>query len=197
MTNTALLIIDVQNDFCDGGSLGVPGGHRLATQISLHAKRYLADYNLIVASADWHDADSDNGGHISDHPDYKESWPAHCIAETYGALFSPQLDMDILDYAIRKGQGRPSYSAFEGVTPGGLSLNDLLDNSSAETVDIVGIATEHCVQATAVDALIAGYNVRILDPLHLGIDEESVRLTRIALSNLGAKFVNVLKEELF
>lgn len=169
----ALLIVDVQNDFTEGGALGVTGGDRVAEGITRHLAANAGDYDAIIASRDWHDADNDNGGHFSDTPDFVDSWPVHCVADTTGAEFDPLLETAAITHEVRKGQGKPDYSAFQGITETGSSLGELLDELTVTEVDVVGIATDHCVRASVLDARAAGVDVRVLTDLIAGVGEES------------------------
>jgi nicotinamidase/pyrazinamidase len=169
----ALLIVDVQNDFTEGGALGVTGGDRVAEGITRHLAAHAGDYAAVIASRDWHDPDSDNGGHFSDSPDFVDSWPVHCVAGTNGAEYDPLLDTAGITHHVRKGQGRPDYSAFQGTTETGSSLGELLQELTVTEVDVVGIATDHCVRASALDALDSGVKVRILTDLVAGVGEDS------------------------
>src|SRR3569623_1224877 len=107
---TALFIVDVQNDFTEGGALGVPGGAAVAGGITSHLREHARDYALVVASRDWHDADNDNGGHFATDaaPDFVNSWPRHCVAGTPGAEYHPALDTSSVDVHILNGQGVPA-----------------------------------------------------------------------------------------
>ncbi len=167
----ALLIIDVQNDFTEGGALGVDGGAAVAAAITQHARSHADDYALVVASRDWHDAANDNGGHFATDaaPDFVTTWPVHCVAGSEGADYHPAIDRALIDLHVRKGQGVPAYSIFEGTTDDGRSLVAALDERGIDEVDVVGIATDHCVRASALDALAAGRRVRVLSDLVAGV----------------------------
>lgn len=169
----ALLIVDVQNDFTEGGALATVGGAQVAKDITSHLREHGGDYSVVLASRDWHDPDNDNGGHFADAPDFVDSWPRHCVAGTPGADFDPGLDTSFIDVEVRKGQGAPHYSAFQGVTQAGQYLIEVLASRDVEDLDIVGIATDHCVRASALDALAAGIQVRVLDALTSAVGEES------------------------
>lgn len=170
----ALLIVDVQNDFTEGGALGVDGGAAVAAGISAHLARHPEDYDLVVASRDWHDGDSDNGGHFaSGAPDFVSTWPVHCVAGTPGADYHPDLDVERIDAHVRKGQGEPAYSAFEGVLDDGESLAGLLAERGVTDLDVAGIATDHCVRASALDAVATGVRVRVLTDLVAGVAASS------------------------
>ena len=162
----ALLVVDVQNDFCEGGSLAVEGGHEVAEKVSeLIASDH--DYALVVASRDWHEPHSSNGGHF-------DEWPVHCVQDSTGSDYAPGFDTSGVDLHVRKGQGVPAYSAFEGVTDEGTALADVLRERGITDVDVCGIATDHCVRASAVDAAKEGFGVRLLDGLHVGVAEDTV-----------------------
>ncbi|MDO5502299.1 MAG: nicotinamidase [Actinomycetia bacterium] len=162
----ALLVVDVQNDFCEGGSLAVDGGHAVAERISqLLASDH--EYALVVASRDWHEPHSSNGGHFED-------WPVHCVQGSPGSEYAPGLDTSGVDVHIRKGQGVPAYSAFEGVTDDGDSLTEVLRERGITDLDVCGIATDYCVRASALDAAGHGFGVRLLDGLHAGVAEDTV-----------------------
>lgn len=167
----ALLIIDVQNDFTEGGALGVDGGAAVAAAITAHARSHAAEYALVVASRDWHDATGDNGGHFATDtpPNFVTTWPVHCVAGSTGAEYHPAIDSSLIDVHVRKGQGVPAYSIFEGTTDEGGTLVALLDEHGIDELDVVGIATDHCVRASALDALAAGRRVRVLSDLVAGV----------------------------
>jgi nicotinamidase/pyrazinamidase len=168
----ALVIVDVQNDFCEGGSLAVAGGAKVAQGIS----EYLAspegrEYDHIVATQDYH---VDPGSHFSDHPDFAGSWPPHCIAGTPGAQFHPALDTTPVEAVFRKGAHLAAYSGFEGADADGVPLAAWLRDRGVTSVDITGIATDHCVRATATDAATAGFRTRVLLSLTAGVDPDTV-----------------------
>jgi len=170
----ALLVIDVQNDFCEGGALAVKGGAAVASKISSFLET--ANYDLVVASRDWHDADGTNSGHFAEtgsEPNYTTTWPVHCVADTDGAKYHPNLSTDKIDVDIYKGQGQNGYSIFEGVTKAGQSFSELLATHSVDEVDVVGIATDHCVLASATDAKKHGLSVRVISSLTAGVSSES------------------------
>ncbi|MCI4011960.1 isochorismatase family protein [Brevibacterium sp. ZH18] len=185
----ALLIVDVQNDFTEGGALGVTGGDRVAAEVTRHLGAHAGDYDAIIASRDWHDPDSDNGGHFSPHPDFVDTWPVHCVAGTEGADYDPLLTTDAVTHHVRKGQGTPDYSAFQGTTEAGDRLGDLLQNLTITEVDVVGIATDHCVRATVLDALSAGVLVRVLRDLIAGVGEESSEAALTEMETAGAELI--------
>ncbi|MGV9194561.1 isochorismatase family protein [Microbacterium sp. MC2] len=184
-----LFIVDVQNDFTEGGALGVTGGDAVAEGITAYLADHAADYALIIASRDWHDADSDNGGHFADDPDFAGTWPVHCVAGTPGAEYDPGLSTDAVTHHVKKGQGVPAYSLFEGVTDDGQTVAQLLDEHGVVDIDVVGIATDYCVRASALDAIAHGRHVRILTGLVAGVAAESSDAALAELAHAGAELI--------
>jgi nicotinamidase/pyrazinamidase len=168
-----LLVVDVQNDFTEGGTLACEGGAAIAEAISAFIGTEREHYAVIVASRDWHNPDGDNGGHFSDTPDWVNSWPAHCVAGTSGANYHPQFDAANVDVHVLKGQGVPAYSAFDGRADDGYSITEVLAARGVQAVDIVGIATDYCVRATALDAIAAGFAVTVKANLCVGVNPAS------------------------
>jgi nicotinamidase/pyrazinamidase len=187
----ALFIIDVQNDFTEGGALGVDGGAAVAARITEYVRAHLSDYDVVFASRDWHDATGDNGGHFAtdDPPDFVVTWPPHCVAGTNGADYHPALDTSLVDVHVRKGQGVPAYSIFEGTTDGGETVRKKLDEFDVTDVDVAGIATDYCVRASALDALGAHRRVRVLTNLIAGVNPESSAAALGELKDAGAEVV--------
>lgn len=167
--NRALIIVDVQNDFCEGGSLAVPGGAAVAGRITEHLAAHA--YAAVVATRDHH---IDPGAHFSDSPDYADSWPPHCLVGTPGAQFHPDLDTTPVQEIFSKGQFAAAYSGFEGAADDGTTLRDWLRVRDLDAVDVVGIATDHCVRATALDARCAGFPTRVLLGLTAGVAQVTV-----------------------
>lgn len=186
---TALLIVDVQNDFTENGALAVAGGDAVAAGITALLAEHADRYDLVIASRDWHDPDSDNGGHISDSPDYVDTWPAHCIAGTEGAEYDPLLATEAITHHVRKGQGIPAYSMFEGTTDDGETVAELLTAHGVLSADVVGIATDHCVRATSRDAIAHGVRVRVLTDLIAGVDAAASDAALAELAHGGAALV--------
>ena len=185
----ALFIVDVQNDFTEGGALGVDGGTAVAERITAHLAAHADDYDLIIASRDWHEGDSDNGGHFAigdTQPDFVDTWPAHCVAGTEGAEYDPGLETAAVTHHVKKGQGRPAYSLFEGVTDGGETVADLLTAHGVIDVDVAGIATDYCVRASALDAIAHGRHVRVLTDLIAGVAPDSSEKALAELAHAGA-----------
>lgn len=186
----ALVIVDVQNDFCEGGSLAVAGGAEVAREVSEHVSRHAADYDHVVATADWH---VDPGAHFSQTPDYVDSWPVHCVAESEGAEFHPRLAgaLGHVEAVFRKGEHAAAYSGFEGRADvdGRTSLAGWLKERGVTHVDVVGIATDHCVRATAADAQREGFHTTVLLDLTAGVARST---TDAAVSQLREVGVHLL-----
>jgi nicotinamidase/pyrazinamidase len=160
----ALIVVDVQNDFCEGGSLAVAGGAAVAAAISAHIPA--AGYDHVVATRDHH---VDPGTHFAEHPDFLGTWPAHCVVGTGGVELHPALDRAPLEAVFDKGEYAAAYSGFEGAADG-VPLAQWLRERRVDAVDVVGIATDHCVRATALDAVASGFVTRVLLPLTAGVD---------------------------
>ncbi|MGC1206359.1 MAG: isochorismatase family protein [Ornithinimicrobium sp.] len=174
----ALVIVDVQHDFCEGGSLPVTGGIEVASRISdyvvANAKRYAA----IAATADWH---IDPGAHWSSEPDFTDSWPVHCEVGTIGSAFRPELDPALahVGAVFRKGEHVAAYSGFEGsveIDGDIVQLAAWLRDHDVDEVDVVGIATDHCVRATALDSAIEGFTTHLLLDLTVGVSADSTQM---------------------
>jgi nicotinamidase/pyrazinamidase len=183
----ALIVVDVQNDFCEGGSLAVAGGRAVATAISEHVRTAGGGYAHVVATRDHH---IDPGGHFAEQPDYSQTWPAHCVVGTDGAELHADLDRGPIEAVFDKGEHSAAYSGFEG-RAGGVPLADWLRAREVDAVDVVGIATDHCVRATALDAVAAGFATRVLLPLTAGVAEAS---TEAALEQLRTAGVDTQGE---
>ncbi|PSK97214.1 nicotinamidase/pyrazinamidase [Haloactinopolyspora alba] len=186
----ALIVVDVQNDFCEGGSLAVNGGADTAFAISEVLKEWNEaepderKYDYVVATRDHH---IDPGEHFSDNPDFVTSWPRHCVAGTDGAAFHPNLDPQPFDAVFDKGEYSNGYSGFEGHAQDGSGLPDWLRSREVTTVDVVGIATDHCVRATALDAAGAGFDTRVLLDLTAGVSNETTSRALQDLRSAGVR----------
>ena len=176
----ALIITDVQNDFCEGGSLAVEGGCDVARKITEHLAA--TRYDHVVATKDFH---IDPGSHFSDHPDYRTSWPRHCVAGTPGAEFHPNLETDRIEAVFTKGQYSAAYSGFEGACQRGIPLTDWLRQHGVDEVDVVGIATDYCVLATAKDSAAAGFNTTVLSDLTAGVARDTTQKALEDLRSVG------------
>jgi nicotinamidase/pyrazinamidase len=143
----ALVVVDVQNDFCEGGSLAVAGGAAVAAAISEHVRTAAGDYAHVVATRDHH---IDPGAHFAEQPDFLETWPAHCVDGSEGVEFHEALDRGPIEAVFDKGEYAAAYSG---------------------AVDIVGIATDHCVRATALDAVGHHLSTRVLLHLTAGVTD--------------------------
>ncbi len=180
----ALIIVDVQNDFCEGGSLAVAGGTAVARAITgLLAGPH--GYDHVVATVDHH---IDPGSHFSDDPDFVDSWPRHCVVGTLGAEFHPELDATPIEAVFRKGHYDAAYSGFEGAADGE-GLADWLRSRGVDEVDVVGIATDYCVRATAADAVKEGFRTRVLTDLTAGVAADS---TAAALDEMRSAGVHLI-----
>lgn len=189
----ALILVDLQNDFCEGGSLAVAGGAEVARRISAHVLGHAGEYAAIVATADWH---HDPGAHFSEHPDYLDSWPPHCRIGTNGALFHPAAEpaFEHVEAIFRKGNHAAAYSGFEGFTTEEgkrVPLAEWLRDRAVEQVDVVGLATDHCVRATALDAAEEGFETTVLLDLTAGVARRS---TDAAITEMGAAEIQLVGE---
>jgi nicotinamidase/pyrazinamidase len=186
----ALVIVDVQNDFCEGGSLAVAGGSAVARGIS----EYLAGpgagrYAHVVATQDFH---IDPGAHFSAEPDYLATWPPHCRAGTPGAQFHPGLDTSRIEAVFRKGEYAAAYSGFEGAADDGETLRDWLTARQVTEVDVAGIATDYCVRATAADAARAGLSTTVLLGLTAGVAPDSTAAAIVSMRAEGVTLTGTL-----
>lgn len=176
---TALIVVDVQNDFCEGGALAVAGGAQVAQDIAAYLGRDLRlgrgrGYAYIVATRDRH---IDPGAHFSDDPDYIDSWPRHCVVGTSGADLHPAVASLPFDAIFDKGAYSAAYSGFEGTTDGteaGTGLGDWLTERGVVKVEVCGLATDHCVRATALDAARLGFHTTVLSDLSAAVSPENV-----------------------
>ena len=180
---TALIVVDVQNDFCEGGSLGLPGGAAAAEAISARAAE--GGYSHVVATRDHH---IDPGDHFSDTPDFNTSWPVHCVAGTPGASFHPALDVVPIEAVFSKGEYTAAYSGFEGKSRDGKTLEEWLRANEVTDVEVVGIATDFCVRATALDAAKAGFGVHVLLDLTVGGSQPTVDATLKDFEEAGVAY---------
>ena len=184
----ALIVVDVQNDFCEGGSLPVEGGAQVAHDIAEILHHWVTkdpkapDYAHVVATKAHH---VDPGGHWSKEPDYAESWPVHCRVGTDGEAFHPNLDPQPFDAIFLKGDHAAAYSGFEGQTTGGVGLADWLRRHEVTHVDVCGLATDYCVRSTALDAVANGFQTRLLPRLCAGVAPETTEAALVAMRDAG------------
>ena len=177
----ALVVVDVQNDFCEGGSLAVAGGAAVAAAVGGQARS--GGYAHVVATRDHH---VDPGGHFAEQPDYLETWPAHCVVGTGGVELHPALDREPIEAVFDKGEYAAAYSGFEGRADG-VPLAEWLRERGVDAVDVVGIATDHCVRATALDAVAEGFATRVLLHLTAGVAEASTEAALEQLRTAGVR----------
>ena len=185
----ALVVVDLQNDFCLGGALAVPDGDAIVPLVN----RLLAQADVRILTQDWHPPE--HRSFAASHPAARPFdrglvggveqvlWPVHCVEGTSGAGFHPGLDTDRADLILRKGRHREldSYSAFfenDRFTPTG--LDGYLRAQGIDAVAVVGLALDFCVAATAIDAARLGYLVRVIEPACRAIDQAGSRVAAIA-----------------
>lgn len=181
----ALILVDVQNDFCEGGSLAVTGGAGVARDISAALDADARGWDHVVATRDHH---VNPGAHFSADPDYVESWPAHCVVGTPGVELHPNLRTDRVEAIFDKGEHAAAYSGFEGRS-GGESLAGWLRDRGVTEVDVVGIATDHCVRATALDAAGEGFATTVLLDLTAGVAAGTTERALLELRDAGVSLV--------
>jgi len=186
----ALIIVDPQHDFAEGGSLAVAGGFAVADRIAAYLAGHRDAYQVVVVTRDWHPPVlGDHFAEAPDDPDYIDMWPPHCVQNTAGASFLPaiarQIDDGLIDVVVSKGQMSASYSGFDGHTDAGHSLDDVLTAASITAIDVCGIATSHCVKATALDGRGSGYDVTVLTDLSVGVTAEQADAACIELGAAG------------
>lgn len=182
----ALVVVDVQIDFCEGGALAVSGGSQVGADIANYIKEHGDYYDQIVFTKDWHlDLPDTNGGHFGDPPDFVNSWPVHCVAGTHGAylhgMLAPIAPFNLIFY---KGTGRPDYSGFQGENVEGVGLNAFLTHNNVDEVHVCGLAADYCVKETALDAVRLGYNTIILPTLTAAVHEGGLYNAIVELNRL-------------
>lgn len=190
----ALIVVDVQNDFCEGGSLGVAGGARVASEIGTLLHHWTRQdqeapaYDVVVATKDHHVDPGEHWAKPGTEPDFQTSWPVHCKVGTDGEAFHPNLDPQPFDAIFLKGEHEAAYSGFQGRTTEGTLLADWLREHGVQQVDVCGIATDYCVRATALDAHANGFETTVLTDLCAGVAPET---TQSALAELKSAGVTV------
>jgi nicotinamidase/pyrazinamidase len=180
---TALIVVDIQNDFCEGGALAVDGGTAVAERVSSHIAT--GTFHLVVATADHH---IEPLGHFSESPDFVDTWPVHCLAHSPGAAFHPALDGAEFAAVFHKGKYEPAYSGFEGSNKG-VDLDEWLRVREVDAVEIVGLATDHCVLATALDAVRLGYDTTVRLDLVAGVAPATTAVALGRMREVGIRLV--------
>lgn len=183
----ALVVVDVQPTFCEGGALPVKGGNAVASRIADFAATHRDAYDLVVTTQDWH---IDPGDHFSDSPDFVDTWPPHGVAGTAEAELHPALAHLRADAAVKKGQHAPAYSGFEGHTDDGRTLEEVLHDAGVTDVDVVGLAESHCVCDTALDSQRAGFATRIFADLTEPVSQATAASARERLAAAGVPEVD-------
>ncbi len=191
MSTALLIIVDVQNDFCEGGALGVDGGAAVAARIADFVREHGAGYDRVLASQDWHRADTDNGGHFAvppAAPDFTDTWPVHCVAGTEGAALHAEIAaIEDRVEIVHKGYGVPSYSVLEGtVVATGESVQGLV---AGRDIEVVGLAYDFCVRATALGAREAGASVRVLREMTAAVHPGGIPALEEELAAAGVEIV--------
>jgi nicotinamidase/pyrazinamidase len=177
------VIVDVQNDFCEGGSLAVSGGAAVAWGLTDFLREHRADYALVAATRDYH---VDPGAHFAAKPDFRDSWPVHCVAGTEGAELHPGLDRGLVDEVFDKGRDTAAYSGFEARSAAGKLLGERLREAGVEELEVAGIATDYCVRATVLDGLKAGFKVTLRPDLCAGVAPETSAAAVEEMRSAGA-----------
>lgn len=183
----ALLIVDVQPTFCEGGALAVAGGNAVAERIADFVTEYQDEYDLIVTTQDWH---IDPGSHFSENPDFIDTWPPHGVADTPEAELHEAVASLPIDDSVKKGQHAAAYSGFEGVNREGTPLERILRDAEISDIDVVGIAESHCVKETALDAIDLGWPTRVLRDLTVPVSEDLGVAAREELRQAGVDQVD-------
>lgn len=181
-SESALIVVDVQPTFCEGGELGVDGGNACAERVADFVRQHRKDYAYIATTQDWH---IKPGSHFSDHPDFVDSWPPHGVAGTPNAELHPVIKKLGIEHHFKKGQYAAAYSGFEGKDESGTSLNQALKNNGITHVDVVGIAESHCVKQTALDAQSNGYTTRVFTDLTVPVSAEQGAKARKQMAAAG------------
>ena len=195
-THRAAIVVDPQNDFTEGGALAVEGGDAVCARIGAHLVTAAERYALVLFTSDWHIEPGDHFAGL-EAPDFTDTWPVHCAAGTAGAAIDDEVvagarvagldiasPLALADGLVHKGQHEAAYSGFEG-TDGDRALHELLTRAGITAVDVMGIATSHCVRATALDAVTHGYETSVLDDLCVGVTDELAAAARADMISAG------------
>ncbi|MBW3087344.1 isochorismatase family protein [Bifidobacterium sp. 82T24] len=202
MGTKALIIVDVQPTFCEGGELGVAGGNAVAERIAAYVNANRGDYAYIATTQDWHIVP---GAHFSEHPDFVDSWPPHGVAGTPNADLHPAITALNIQHHFKKGQYSAAYSGFEGIEDNsdrqqsrsevrialeqGHTLANALKTAGITDVDVVGIAESHCVKETALDAVRLGYHTRVFTDLTVPVSAELGEQARREMATAGVELI--------
>ncbi|MDO4411803.1 isochorismatase family protein [Cutibacterium sp.] len=181
-SHRALIVVDVQPTFCEGGALAVAGGNACAQRIASYIAAHRDRYDMVVTTQDWH---IDPGDHFASNPDFVDSWPPHGVAGTKEAEIHPAVAGIVVDARVKKGQYAAAYSGFEGTTTDGLTLETVLRNGGIESVDVIGLALSHCVKDTSLDAQKLGFATRCLTDLSEPVSPELGEAAVAAMTNAG------------
>ena len=199
----ALIVVDVQPTFCEGGELGVEGGNATAGKIADYVHSHAGDYAYMATTQDWH---IEPGSHWSDHPDFVDTWPKHGVAGSPGAELHPKIRELGIAHHFKKGQYSAAYSGFEGIEDNtnriqsreefaatklsGVTLAEALAQAGVDQVDVVGIAESHCVKETALDAAKLGYQVTVFEDLTVPVSEDQGVEARKAMARAGIRLLS-------
>lgn len=189
LPSVALLVVDVQRDFCEGGSLAVAGGNEVAAGVAALVGGEPRRYGAVIASRDRHVNPGTHFALTGSTPDYETSWPVHCVVGSEGADLSPLLDGLDWDAVFDKGRDEAAYSAFEGADVTGVPLATWLLDHGIDRLDVCGIATDYCVRATVLDACQLGFGVRVLVDLTTGVSPLTTEQALLAMADAGAQLV--------
>ena len=196
LPKTALIVVDVQNDFCEGGSLAVEGGAEVARRISRFVAENADSYGALVFTRDWHiEPEGHFASQFGEEPNFSTTWPDHCVANTEGAELHPNLELTDEFLEFRKGMYTASYTGFDGLytspdgTVGEEELDEFFADVGIERVDVVGLALDYCVKATALDARKLGYEVNVLADLTAPVAQETGEAAVEELTDAGAMVI--------
>lgn len=183
----ALILVDVQPTFCEGGALPSPGANAVSERVGAYAAAHRSEYDLVVTTQDWH---IDPGAHFSETPDFVDTWPPHGVAGTAEAELHPALAGLAVDASVKKGMYAAAYSGFEGVDESGRTLAQILEAAHVRAVDVVGLVESHCVKETALDARRLGLATRVLTDLTVPVSPELGAQARERMAAAGVELVD-------
>lgn len=180
-SHRALILVDIQPTFCEGGALGIEGGNRVARDAAEYVRINRDNYRVVISTQDWH---IDPGSHFSQDPNFVDTWPPHGVAGTDEAELHPAI-AELPDIRVKKGQYSAAYSGFEGTTEEGEPLGAILDNFDITAVDIIGLAQSHCVKDTALDAMAKVRQVRVFTDLTVPVSAELGEQAALIMEGAG------------